>query len=65
MPILTHSPTAGHKTLINGHESEPTYACAKVTSQAGEVAQRLRALPALPEVLSSNPSNHTVAHNHL
>ena len=33
--------------------------------QAGEMAQRLRALTALPEVLSSNPSNHMVAHNHL
>jgi hypothetical protein len=32
---------------------------------AGEMAQRLRALTALPEVLSSNPSNHMVAHNHL
>jgi len=31
---------------------------------AGEMAQRLRVL-ALPEVLSSNPSNHMVAHNHL
>jgi hypothetical protein len=32
---------------------------------AGEMAQRLRALTALPEVLSSIPSNHPVAHNHL
>jgi hypothetical protein len=31
----------------------------------GEMAQRLRALTALPEVLSSIPSNHMVAHNHL
>ena len=31
---------------------------------AGEMAQRLRALTALPEVLSSIPSNHMVAHNH-
>jgi hypothetical protein len=29
------------------------------------VAQQLRALTALPEVLSSIPSNHMVAHNHL
>ena len=29
------------------------------------MAQQLRALTALPEVLSSNPSNHVVAHNHL
>jgi hypothetical protein len=32
---------------------------------AGEMAQWLRAPTALPEVLSSNPSTHTVAHNHL
>jgi hypothetical protein len=30
-----------------------------------EMAQQLRALTALPEVLSSNPSNHMVVHNHL
>ena len=32
---------------------------------AGEMAQQLRVLTALPEVLSSNPSYHLVAHNHL
>ena len=32
---------------------------------AGEMAQQLRAPTALPEVLSSIPSNHMVAHNHL
>jgi hypothetical protein len=32
---------------------------------AGEMAQRLKALTALPEVLISIPSNHIVAHNHL
>ena len=37
----------------------------KVRSWAGEMAQWLRALPALPEVLSSIPSDHMVAHNHL
>jgi hypothetical protein len=37
----------------------------KNDSRAGEMAQWLRALTALPEVLSSNPSNHMVAHNHL
>lgn len=31
-PILNHSPIAGHKTPTNGCESEPTHACAKVTS---------------------------------
>jgi hypothetical protein len=29
------------------------------------MAHQLRALTALPEVLSSIPSNHMVAHNHL
>ena len=29
------------------------------------MAQQLRALAVLPEVLSSIPSNHMVAHNHL
>jgi hypothetical protein len=37
----------------------------KKNSQAGEMAQWLGALTALPEVLSSIPSNHVVAHNHL
>jgi hypothetical protein len=37
----------------------------KTHGQAGEINQRLRALTALPEVLSSIPSNHMVAHNHL
>jgi hypothetical protein len=32
---------------------------------AGEMAQRLKGLTVLPEVLSSVPSNHMVAHNHL
>jgi hypothetical protein len=32
---------------------------------AGEMTRRLRALTALPEVLSSIPSNHMVVHNHL
>jgi hypothetical protein len=31
---------------------------------AGEMAQWLRALAALPEVLSPVPSTHTVAHMH-
>jgi hypothetical protein len=32
---------------------------------AGEMAQWLGALTALPKVLSSIPNNHMVAHNHL
>jgi hypothetical protein len=37
----------------------------KRQNRAGEMAQWLRALTALPKVLSSNSSNHMVAHNHL
>ena len=33
--------------------------------RAGEMGQWVRALTALPKVLSSNSSNHIVAHNHL
>ena len=36
----------------------------KKKNWAGVVAQRLKALTALPEVLSTIPSNHMVAHNH-
>jgi hypothetical protein len=35
------------------------------TGRAGEMAQRLGALTALPKVLSSTPSNYMVVHNHL
>jgi hypothetical protein len=35
-----------------------------VNMWAGEMAQRVRELTALPKVLSSNPSNHIVAHDH-
>jgi hypothetical protein len=37
----------------------------KQKQKTGEMAQQLRALTALPEILSSNPSNHMMAHNHL
>jgi hypothetical protein len=36
----------------------------KLAFRAGEMAQRLRALTALPKVLSSIPSNHMVAHTY-
>jgi hypothetical protein len=36
----------------------------KRKERAGEMAKQLRALTALPKVLSSIPSNHMVAHNH-
>ena len=34
----------------------------KICGRAGEMAQRLRAVTALPEILSSSFSNHMVAH---
>jgi hypothetical protein len=37
----------------------------KIRKGYGELAQQLRARTALPEVLSSIPSNHMVAHNPL
>jgi hypothetical protein len=37
----------------------------KIEDKAGAMAQLLRAPTTLPKVLSSNPSNHMVAHNHL
>jgi hypothetical protein len=40
------------------------FTTSKILSGAGEMAQQLRALTALPKVLSSNPSNHMVAYNH-
>jgi hypothetical protein len=36
----------------------------KQPTRTGDMTQRLRALTALPKVLSSNPSNHMVAHNY-
>jgi hypothetical protein len=37
----------------------------RTKSGAEEMAQQVRALTALTKVMSSNPSNHMVAHNHL
>ena len=48
--------------VSSGHAMVCFYICA---AGAGEMAQQLRALTALPEILSSNPSSHMVAHNHL
>jgi hypothetical protein len=42
-----------------------TVQLSKLTLWVEDVVQRLRALTALPKVLSSIPSNHTVTHNHL
>ena len=47
------------KSVLNGIFFE------NMLTGAEETAQRVRALADLPEVLSSIPSNHMVAHNHL
>ena len=50
------------------YSSIPMYIYRRIkirNSGAGEMARWLRAPTALPKVLSSNPSNHMVAHNHL
>jgi hypothetical protein len=43
---------------------EENFSNLKKDVRVREIAQRLRALTALPKVLSSIPSNHMVAHNH-
>jgi hypothetical protein len=48
-----------------GREESEEISLEMGSRRAGEMAQRLRALNALPEVMSSNPSNHMVAHNYL
>jgi hypothetical protein len=47
---------------LDGHEQGRE---GRRVGEAGEMAQWLRALTVLPEVLSSIPSKHKVAHNHL
>ena len=56
----------GGQTYSNHHsnlELEPKRDL-KIAEGAGEMAQQVKALTTLPKVLSSNPSNHMVAHNH-
>ena len=59
-PHSTPSPTV--TTWRGSHQRELLKTLLK---GAGEMAQRLRALTALPKVLSSNSGNHMVAHKHL
>jgi hypothetical protein len=53
--------TTVHVALFKG---KPVTMFKRASRGAGEMAQWLRALTALLKVLSSNPSNHMVAHNH-
>jgi len=48
--LKSHIPKNKHQERIQG---------------VGKMAQSLRVLTLLPRILSSNPSNHMVAHNHL
>jgi hypothetical protein len=54
-----------HMTLFSFLKVLPSVSILEIHLRAGEMAQWLRALTALPEVLSSIPSNHMMAHNHL
>jgi hypothetical protein len=59
---------AGHEMTTVSWNKIPTALLSSwrnETHWAAEMAQLSRALTALPEVLSSIPSNHMVAHNHL
>jgi hypothetical protein len=66
-PVSTH--VCGPR---RGPRPDPTFSSVsnlkeleiRVLLQADEMAQQLKALTVLPKVLSSNPSNHMVAHNH-
>jgi hypothetical protein len=49
----------------NRLHNQQTLTIKKLPGVAGEMAQLLRALTALPEVMSSIPSNYMVAQNHL
>jgi hypothetical protein len=51
--------------FVAGYVDTVSEGLLKTFSRAGEMAQRLRALIILPEVQSSIPSNHMVAHNPL
>jgi hypothetical protein len=61
-----HSKTKNHQGVLKTPEA--TKRCIPLKTFRGgaaEMAKQLRALTSLPEVLSSIPSNHMVAHNHL
>ena len=67
LSLVRTKATYGRKRLFGlaVPEEESIIAGMTVGSGAGEMAQQFRALTTLPEVLSSIPKNHMVAHNHL
>jgi hypothetical protein len=62
-PYATHLHTCSQNTYT--HKIKINLFLKALFLGAEEMAQWLRALAALPEVLCLIPSNHTVAHNHL
>jgi hypothetical protein len=58
-------PTQGNNNLVHSNQDTTSVYMLEKWKQTGEMAQWLRALPALPEVLRSIPSNHMVTHSHL
>uniref|UniRef100_A0ABK0LC19 Large ribosomal subunit protein uL29 n=1 Tax=Rattus norvegicus TaxID=10116 RepID=A0ABK0LC19_RAT len=63
--ICTHAQVCAVKARDGDSDNKVQDCQEKNNHGAGEMAQRLRALTAPPEVLSSNPSNHMVAPNRL
>jgi len=67
--ISLHFQSTGHHCgkswSRNFRTAHPITSTVKSRERAGEMVQWLRALTAFPKVLSSIPSNHRVAHNHL
>jgi hypothetical protein len=63
--ISKHTHTHTHRERERERERERGRERERKNCGAGEMTQWLRALTVLPEVLSSIPSNHMVAHNHL
>jgi hypothetical protein len=59
----SQQPHGGSQPSVMGYDA---LSCCvkKLQWGAGEMAQQVRALTALPKVLSSNLSNNMVAHNH-
>jgi hypothetical protein len=62
---IRNSPGLYRETLSRKTKKKKKPTNIRNSFRAGEMAQGLRALTALPEVLSSIPSSHMVAHNHL
>jgi hypothetical protein len=50
--------------MTEGYREYTCESAIKNQNRPGEMAQQLRTLIVLPKVLSSNLSNHMVAHNH-